>query len=84
MRSKDYCSFPMCVCVCICVCVCEFVCVGVGGVSFCLSVRRFLPPHACRSQNIGTNWFTTTQKTVIIVFLLKMLCSEATTSFACF
>ena len=28
----------------------------------CKFVRSFLPPRACRSRNIGTNGFTTTQK----------------------
>ena len=32
------------------------------GVCACLSVRSFLPPRSCRSQNIGTNGFTTMQK----------------------
>ena len=35
----------------------------------CVCVRSFLPPHTCRSQNIGTNGFTSTlKKTLIVVF----------------
>ena len=60
--QRGLCSCPVCVCVCVRACVC--VCLSV-----CLSVRSFLPPCACRSQNIGTNRFTATQKkTFIIMF----------------
>ena len=53
-------------------------------VCVCMSVRSFLPPCACRSQNIGTNGFTAMQNFFFESwFLLKMLCSEATASFAC-
>ena len=47
-------------------------------VSVCLSVRIFLPLRACRSQNLGTNWFTTMEEKNFYnhVFLLKMLCSK--------
>ena len=47
----------LCVCVgvCVCVCVCVWVCV-------CMYVRRILPPHACRFQNIGSNGFNAMQK----------------------
>ena len=72
----------MCVYVCVCVCesVCVCVCVFVWCVCLCVCVCvcSFLSPRACRSQNIGTNGFTATQKkTFIIVILLKMLRSEA-------
>ena len=54
-------------CVCVCVCVC---------------VRSFMPPRACRSQNICANEFTAMQKkTFIIVVFAKMLRSEAKASF---
>ena len=75
MQSKGYDSCPVCVWGCGCgwvwvhvggggggwvrVCVCGCVCVCV---SVCLSVRSFLPPRACRSQNIGTNGFIAMQE----------------------
>ena len=40
-------------------------------VCVCVSVRSFLPPCACRSQNIGTNGFIAMQKTFTIVFFAK-------------
>ena len=57
-------------------------------VCVCVSVHSFLPVRASRPQNIGTYVFTATQKTLLYNyyncnFLLKMLCSEATASFAC-
>ena len=48
---------PLCVCVCVCMCVC--VCVYVF-----VFVHCFLPPRRGRSQNIGTNGFTATQKNI--------------------
>ena len=53
MRSEGYGTYGSCP-----------VCVSV---SVCLSVRSFLPPRVRRSQYIGTNWFTATQKNLIIV-----------------
>ena len=50
----------MCVYVCVCVCVCVYVRMCVY-----LSVHSFLPPCACRSQNIGTNGFTAMQKKLL-------------------
>ena len=51
-------------------------------------VRSFLPPRASRPRNIGMYVFTATRKTLLYTyynrdFLLKMLRSEATASFAC-
>ena len=56
------------------------VTVVVPCVYVCLAVRSFLPPRACRFQNIyiGTNEFTAMHKQVV---LLKMLRSEAKPSF---
>ena len=42
----------------LCVCVCMFV-------------RSFLPPRTCRSQNIGTNEFTATQKKIYNMVFAK-------------
>ena len=62
---------------CVCVCV-------------CVSFRSFLPSRASRPRNIVTYVFTATRKTLIYIysyynhnFLLKMLRSKATASFAC-
>ena len=53
----------------------------------CVPVRSFLSPRASRPRNIGTYVFTVTRNTFIYLynrdFLLKMLRSEATASFAC-